>query len=194
MYQAFYPGQVWKDTAGNRIQAHGGSILYANGTYYWYGENKEKTTPGSGIWHWGVRLYASKDLYNWEDKGLICPPVLDDETSPLHPSACMDRPHILYCEKTGMFVMWMKIMGRDEIQYMTIATSKDITAPFTILHTIHPCGLNSGDFDLVKDERGAYIVFEEVHTSMIVADLTDEILLLLSAQSSRLMPVRPMKH
>lgn len=24
MYDAFYPGQVWLDTNGNRIQAHGG--------------------------------------------------------------------------------------------------------------------------------------------------------------------------
>ena len=43
MYQAFYPGQVWLDTNGNPIQAHGGSIFHENGTYYWYGENKEKT-------------------------------------------------------------------------------------------------------------------------------------------------------
>ena len=43
MYDRFYPGQVWLDTEGKRIQAHGGSIMYIDGTYYWYGENKEKT-------------------------------------------------------------------------------------------------------------------------------------------------------
>lgn len=59
------PGQPWLDTNGNRIQAHGGSIIEVDGTFYWYGENKEKTIPGSGIWHWGVRCYASTDLYNW---------------------------------------------------------------------------------------------------------------------------------
>ena len=42
MYDAFYPGQVWLDTNGNRIQAHGGSLIYLDGVYYWYGENKEK--------------------------------------------------------------------------------------------------------------------------------------------------------
>lgn len=26
------------------------------------------------IWHWGVRLYTSPDLYNWTGKGLIIPP------------------------------------------------------------------------------------------------------------------------
>lgn len=60
-------GQVWLDTSGNRIQAHGGSVFYMDGIYYWYGENKEKTDGRSDIWHWGVRCYTSRDLYNWED-------------------------------------------------------------------------------------------------------------------------------
>lgn len=60
MYDAFYPGQVWLDTNGNRIQAHGGSLIYLDGVYYWYGENKEKTDKTAGIWHWGVRYYASQ--------------------------------------------------------------------------------------------------------------------------------------
>lgn len=42
MYHAIYPGKVWLDTEGKRIQAHGGSVMYWDGIYYWYGENKEK--------------------------------------------------------------------------------------------------------------------------------------------------------
>lgn len=49
MYTSIRPGQVWLDTNGKRIQAHGGSVLYLDGTYYWYGENKEKTTGENGI-------------------------------------------------------------------------------------------------------------------------------------------------
>lgn len=41
-YKSFHPGQPWLDTNGKRIHAHGGSIFYENGRYYWYGENKEK--------------------------------------------------------------------------------------------------------------------------------------------------------
>ena len=69
MYTSIRPGQVWLDTEGKRIQAHGGSIFCENDTYYWYGENKEKTDGVSDIWHWGVRMYASHDLYNWEHYG-----------------------------------------------------------------------------------------------------------------------------
>lgn len=43
MYDSFRPGQVWLDTEGKRIQAHGGSVIYVDGIYYWYGENKEFT-------------------------------------------------------------------------------------------------------------------------------------------------------
>lgn len=37
---AIVPGEVWNDTDGNPINAHGGGILYHEGTYYWYGEYK----------------------------------------------------------------------------------------------------------------------------------------------------------
>ena len=34
----FRPKEVWNDTEGNPINAHGGGILYHKGTYYWYGD------------------------------------------------------------------------------------------------------------------------------------------------------------
>jgi hypothetical protein len=60
VYDSIRPGQVWLDTSGNRIHAHGGSILFEDGVFYWYGENKERTTPGSGVWTWGIRCYRSR--------------------------------------------------------------------------------------------------------------------------------------
>lgn len=36
------PGERWLDTDGNPINAHGGGILYHEGTYYWYGEYKKE--------------------------------------------------------------------------------------------------------------------------------------------------------
>lgn len=128
------PGKPWLDTNGNRIQAHGGSVLYADGKFYWYGENKEKTTGPHGIWQWGVRLYSSGDLYNWKDEGIICLPELNDKTSPLHPESMMDRPHILYNKKTKKYVMWLKIMESDFEQYMAVAVCDSIKGPFEIVN------------------------------------------------------------
>ena len=31
-YNSIRPGKVWLDTKGERIQAHGGSLMYLNGT------------------------------------------------------------------------------------------------------------------------------------------------------------------
>ena len=76
MYHSFRPGKFWYDTDGNLIQAHGGSILYAEGKYFWYGENKEGVTGRATgtkcpIWHQGVRVYSSDDLYNWKNEGIV---------------------------------------------------------------------------------------------------------------------------
>ena len=30
-YDRFYPGRVWLDTEGKRIQAHGGSVIFIDG-------------------------------------------------------------------------------------------------------------------------------------------------------------------
>ncbi|SFB58360.1 Glycosyl hydrolases family 43 [Cohnella sp. OV330] len=173
-YNAIRPGQTWLDTAGKRIQAHGGSILTVGDTFYWYGENKEKTTPGSGIWHWGVRCYASKDLYNWEDKGIIIPPNPEDESSPLHPSQYMDRPHIIFNQTTRKFVCWLKIMMRDGTQQSTVLTADHILGPYTIARSgLRPLNMSAGDFDLVVSSDGkAYYYFERVHSELICADLT----------------------
>ena len=126
MYDRFYPGQVWLDTEGKRIQAHGGSVMYIDGVYYWYGENKEKTDGKNGIWHWGVKCYSSKDLYNWKDEGIIIPPEPDDPDSSLHPASCMDRPHIIYNKWTKKYVCWLKIMNRDGSQTETVMTADNV--------------------------------------------------------------------
>jgi hypothetical protein len=179
-YEAFHPGQPWLDSEGKPIQAHGGSIIVGpDGLYYWYGENKEHTVPGSGNWHWGVRAYASSDLYNWTDRGLIIPPVPDDPESPLHPAQKMDRPHILRHPVSGQYVCWLKIMGQyDQTkQASTVLVADSLLGPYRIVRTgLRPLGMEAGDFDLVSDSvtgRG-YYYFEKVHTDLICADLSDD--------------------
>ncbi|WP_301923569.1 hypothetical protein [Ferruginibacter sp.] len=43
--QKIHPGQIWTDTDGNAINAHGAGVLNFNGTYYLYGKIK-KVLPG----------------------------------------------------------------------------------------------------------------------------------------------------
>lgn len=144
--------------ARHRGQAHSGPWrLYHvfDGVYYWYGENKEKTDGKNGIWHWGVRCYASTDLYNWEDKGLIIPPEPDNPESPLYPGSCMDRPHIIYNQRTKKYVCWLKIMNRDGTQSETVLTADHILGPYEkVREGLRPLGMSAGDFDLAVAEDG----------------------------------------
>lgn len=176
IYDRFYPGKTWLDTEGKRIQAHGGSVFYQDGVYYWYGENKEFTTGQNDIWHWGVRCYTSTDLYNWTDRGLIIPPEPDAPNSPLHPASCMDRPHIIYNEKTQKYVCWVKVMCPDGTQRSTVLTADNILGPYEkIREGLLPLGMSAGDFDLaIAGDGKAYYYFERVHSETICADLTED--------------------
>lgn len=192
MKQNIELNKPWFDTDGNRIQAHGGSVIYTNDKYYFYGENKENTKPNSGIWHNGVNCYSSDDLVNWKFEGSILKPSMSMD-QPLHPSRIMDRPHIIYNKKNDMYVMWVKLVGTDEnpkdwnYQYMGVATSKSITGEFKIVNKLIPLGMSSGDFDLfVDDDEKAFLIFGKVHTEIVVADLNDDYLDLSGEYSTHL--------
>lgn len=180
-YNSFHPGEIWLDTSGKPIQAHGFSVFYSeqDECYYWYGENKEKTKGGlfNKIWHWGVRCYASKDLYNWEDKGLIIPPVPEDISNPLHPNHQMDRPHIIYCRNTGKYVAWLKVQNGGTDQYMTVMQADSFLGPYEFVHKQYkPLKMDTGDFDLAVDSetQKGYIIFSRPHFMVVTAELTDD--------------------
>src|SRR5580765_7634165 len=89
----FFPGEVWKDTNGNPINAHGGGLLYYNDTYYWYGEYKKgETTRVAYVTTWedyrvkagGVSCYSSKDLLNWKFAGVAMKPDTIDPNSDIY--------------------------------------------------------------------------------------------------------------
>lgn len=46
------------DMSGNPVHAHGGHMLYTDGYYYWFGENRMDRRR--------VSCYRSVDLVNWE--------------------------------------------------------------------------------------------------------------------------------
>lgn len=172
---AIYPGQVWLDTKGERIQAHGAAMFYENGIYYWYGENKEYTDGKNGIWTWGLRFYSSTDLCNWKDLGLIVPPILDDPESSLYPAKRLDRPHILRNEKTGDYVMWVKLSGAEA--GFTVLKARHLLGPYEVTENLYnPGGNKIGDFDLVKDEQSgkAYLFCDCNHAATVGMLLTED--------------------
>ncbi len=48
----------------------------------------------------GVNCYSSKDLLNWKYEGLVLQPEMSDTQSDLHPSKVLERPKVIYNDKT----------------------------------------------------------------------------------------------
>ncbi|MGS2722615.1 glycoside hydrolase family 43 protein [Porticoccus sp. GXU_MW_L64] len=153
----FKPGEVWLDTDGEPINAHGGGILYQDGTYYWYGEYKTGVTQKVGTDSWrvnfvGISCYSSKDLLNWKNHGLVLT-ASDDPDSDFHPSQAVERPKVLFNKKTGKYVMWMHVDGpQDGMLYgkaaSAVAVADSPTGPFEYHYTVRPnAGVWPENFD-----------------------------------------------
>ncbi len=183
---SFRPGKEWRDSDGELIQAHGGQVMYVEGRYYWYGENKNMTTKlGCRCWHNGVQCYSSSDLYNWKNEGTILKPN-DDINSPLCRERIIDRPHILYNKKTQKYVMWIKLTGTPDkpkdwsTQHAGIAVSDKINGEYTLVDEFFPNGECMGDFDFIEDPKTGkmYIYFSHIigpnPSDVLCMTLTDD--------------------
>lgn len=174
---AFHPGQVWRDTEGKRIQAHAGAVLYEDGVYYWYGENKDRTDGECPVWTWGIRAYRSADLYNWEDLGLIIRPDLENPKAGLYPEKHVDRPHIVKCDAAGKYVCWIKQSGEEAC--FLILEADAFMGPYRVVKEgYRPFGMKVGDFDLVKDKESGkcYLFMDADHAGVVGMELTDDYL------------------
>ncbi len=187
-YQSNYieQGTQWLDTNGKVINAHGGGILFYNGVYYWYGEYKGDSTyrlEWVKTWEcWradagGVSCYSSHNLVNWKFEGIVLPVNRNDSTSELHPSQVIERPKVIYNDKTGKFVMWMHIESPDyEKAHAGVALSNSPTGEFTYLGSFKPNGADSRDQTIFKDEDGkAYqVASSEWNNTLYINELTDD--------------------
>lgn len=194
-YTSVQPGKVWLDNNGRPIQAHGFQIFYddCDSVYYWYGENKQDAIQGTNKMFGGVRLYSSKDFYNWTDEGLILPPDAVDPMSPIHYSQKLERPHIIYCEKTKKYVLWGK--SQDTDGYFVVFQADCFRGPYTFVRNMKPEGFGVGDFDLWVSPKTqsskAYVLFERPHWELICAELTDDYTNVTDRYSEHFVGLRP---
>ncbi|MBO7317711.1 MAG: family 43 glycosylhydrolase [Bacteroidales bacterium] len=185
--QNIVPGEVWLDTSGNPINAHGGGILYHNGLYYWYGEYKKGETilPEWATWECyrtdvtGVSCYSSADMVNWKFEGVVLSAVKDDISHDLHPSKVLERPKVIYNNKTQKFVMWAHVESADYSKACAgVAISDSPTGPFTYLGSFRPNDAMSRDQTLFVDDDGKAYQFasSEHNATMYINELTDDYL------------------
>lgn len=87
------------------INVHGGGVLYHNGTYYWFGEDKGEFSNNALV---GVNCYSSKDLYNWKYERVAFA-VFNDPLSPVAKGCIIERPKVIFNKKDGVY--WMITSG-----------------------------------------------------------------------------------
>ncbi|MCR5753789.1 MAG: family 43 glycosylhydrolase, partial [Acetatifactor sp.] len=175
-------GQIWKDTEGNPIHAHGGYIISFEGDYYWYGEDRRD--------NYYVSCYRSKDLTNWE----FCNHVLTTESPTAEyrvktkirllnedgSKVNLERPKVLYNEKIKKFVMWMHYEnGKDYLDAaVAIATCDTPDGDFVYHGHFNPYGFMSRDCTLFQDDDGTayFISASRDNADLHVYRLTDDYL------------------
>lgn len=172
-------GQPWLDTDGNVIHAHGGHMLRHGEFWYWYGEDRRDDNY--------VSCYRSKDLKNWENRGAVLTvnsnvkpmEVRSDLTIKRNVEGIIDRidglnvipaskgkvnierPKVLYCEKTKQFVMWAHYENGVDYSAASacIATCDTPDGNFTYRGSFRPYGNMSRDCTLFMDDDGdAYFI------------------------------------
>lgn len=127
-------GQLWLDTEGNHINAHGGNIIKYKGTYYWYGENRPYR---GGTTEAGISVYSSKDLLSWKNEGVALS-VSKEAGHDIEKGCIMERPKVLYNKKTKKFVMLfhLELKGRGyEAARVAFAQSDSPVGPFTFIRS-----------------------------------------------------------
>ena len=171
------------DALGNSVDAHDGSLLYAEGAYHLYG-----TSYGCGY----VRLlprspfcgfvsYHSRDLQHWHADG-----ALFDARNPRWQQACNGstlscyRPHVVYNSRTHRYVLWINSYdgGPGHRQgTFHVMTSVHPAGPFSEIARPHVVDAFAGDLDVFVDstgraylaytgwQQGADIIIEELNTS-----------------------------
>lgn len=147
-------GEAWPDNKGEHVNAHGGCVIYHDGTYYWYGENR----PAHGFTtEAGVEVYSSTDLVHWTDRGVALA-VSAEQGSPTERGCIMERPKVVYNENTGKFVMLfhLELKGRGyAAAQVGFAESDSPTGPFRFVRALRPnAGVWPADFSK-KDIRKA---------------------------------------
>lgn len=149
---AFLPGEVWRDTEGKPIQAHGGGILRQGNRWWWYGEDRS-----NGYVAIGASAYVSTDLLRWRRVGLVLPRAAYDQKHG-NQTLC-ERPKVIYNPATRKYVLWFHY---DRSGYgdsrAGVAVADRPEGPFRFLGAHRPVESSTfRDMNLFVDDGRAYV-------------------------------------
>ncbi|KAI6713923.1 hypothetical protein JHW43_003577, partial [Diplocarpon mali] len=149
------------------LQAHGGGIIQVDDVFYMIGENKL-----NGSAYQSLNCYSSKDLVSWTfvNEVLTLQPSGD-----LGPNRVVERPHVIYNEKTARYVMWMHIDSSNYGEAKAgVASCASVCGDYDYAGSVQPLGFQSRDMNLFKGTSKPSLLFNPVrHLRVDVAVDTD---------------------
>ncbi|KAB5575273.1 glycosyl hydrolase family 43 protein [Coniochaeta sp. 2T2.1] len=175
------PGGTWTASDSTHLNAHGGGIIALNGTYYLIGEDKSQ---GSAFLN--VNCYSSKDLVRWQYEGALLSRT--GSSGDLGPNRIIERPKVVYNDKTGKFVMWMHVDSSDyKDARVGVAVGDSVCGRYSYIKSFRPLGFQSRDMGLFKDDDGsAYLLTEDRENGLRINKLTADYLDLSGTSSTYL--------
>ncbi|KAI1171683.1 carbohydrate-binding module family 35 protein [Nemania sp. FL0916] len=142
------PGARWRDTEGNIVNAHAGSVLFDQGTFWWFGEYKTEGQPEGG----GVAVYSSEDLATWTSHGLALEPIQGHPY--ISPQNIIQRPKVVYNELTEQYhMLWHADNSSYGLLLQGLAASDTAAGPYSFVNATAPLGNWSQDFGLFTDYK-----------------------------------------
>lgn len=145
-------GDLWYDTDGKVVQAHGAGFLQVGDTWYMIGEDRGNS------WNPDVNMYSSRDLQHWKFEAKI---IQNGVTHPdLGKGRFIERPKLLYNKKTKRFVVWCHWEGKNYgASEAGVFYADKITGPYTFHAGERPLGIKSRDCNVFVDDDGtAYFI------------------------------------
>lgn len=171
------PGAQWNDVAGKQINAHGGCVVYHNGMYYLFGEDR------TGFVSNGVSCYQSKDLYNWKRLGLSLKTTGEarEDLNDISQGRLFERPKVFYNAKAGKWIMWShweKNGGDYGAARVCVAVSDRIIGPYRLYKTFRPNHHDSRDQTVFvdTDKKAYHFCSTDMNSNMNIALLRDDYL------------------
>lgn len=177
------PAKLWLDNKDTHINAHGGGVLFHNGLYYWYGEHKIAGKSEANFADGGIHCYASKDLINWTNAGIVLSVDYNNTNSDIEYGCLIERPKVVYNKNTKKFIAYFKFYPKGngyEIAFVGVAVSESPAGPFKYSHKfLGPSPKGSGDFSMFVDDNGDlfHLAVRKPDKAFVIAKMRDDYML-----------------
>ena len=145
-------GALWVDDRGEPVQAHGAGFLQVGDTWYMIGEDRNNT------WNPDVNMYSTKDFVHWKFERKI---IKNGVTHPsLGNGRFIERPKLMYCRKTGKYVVWCHWeQGNYGASEAAVFYCDSVNGDYKFHWAGRPLGVKSRDCNVFVDNDGtAYFI------------------------------------